>query len=120
MATFNLKPHRALHKAAEYFRKLDEELDLEKYKLDKYKELFMLASFQTMHDADMAYHYVYQRCALNSSSKETLLCCLEAEARSGLSEPGCFDRNVYRQHVLKAISEIRKQLTSGVLDYLYS
>jgi len=106
-------------KASEYFIKLSAELDIEKYKLQKYKELFMLASFQVMHDADLAYNDIYTKCSKNASSKDSLLSCLEQEEQLSYKNPDCFDSNAYRQSLLKVASEIKHQLVSGSLDFLF-
>ena len=76
MTTFVTRMNRDQKKAADYFTKMHVELDLEKYKLDKYQELFKLSSFQAMHDADLAYHQVYCKCAVDAHSKEGVLNCL--------------------------------------------
>lgn len=120
MTTFITYPDKTTHKASEYFRKLHLELDIEKYKLAKYQELFMLASFQVMHDADLAYNGIYYKCSKNAWSKQALLDCLEQEERLSTKHPDCFDGLIYRQQTLKAINEIRQKLTSGALDYLYN
>ncbi|MFB9842939.1 hypothetical protein [Mucilaginibacter ginsenosidivorans] len=119
MATFIPRTNRHSMKASEYFIKLSAELDLEKYKLQKYKELFMLASFQLMHDADLAYYDIYTKCSKNASSKDSLLSCLEQEEQLSYKNPDCFDNNTYRQSLLKVASEIKHQLVSGSLDFLF-
>ena len=106
-------------KSSDYFLKLHTELDIEKYRLAKYQELFKLSSFQNMHDADLAYHKVYQQCAQNAWTKESLLHCLEEEERFTIKHPEAFDPDIYKQHALTAIKEIKHQLKSGVLDYLF-
>lgn len=120
MTTFHIKPGKSINKAAEYFQKLSKELDIGKYKLDKYQDLFMLSSFQEMHDADLAYDYIYHKCAEHSASKEALLHCLELEERLPGSNRDCLNEAIYRQHILKAIREIRNQLAGGHLDFLYA
>ncbi len=119
MTTSTARPNKDFHKASTYFSKMYAELDLEKYKLAKYQELFKLSSFQAMHDADLAYHNIYRRCAENANSKENLLNCLEQEERFLTQHPNAFNADTYRQHTLKAIIEIREHLKSGALDYLY-
>src|SRR6202012_1185434 len=99
------KPYRTLTKAAGYFNKLLQEIDIEKYKLDKYKELFMLGSFQAMFDADLAYHDIYKKCAQNAQSKSGLLLSLHEEEKLPLGNPECFDSKVYRQSITNAIAE---------------
>ncbi|HTD99223.1 MAG TPA: hypothetical protein VK668_08030 [Mucilaginibacter sp.] len=106
-------------KSSVFFLKLHSELDLEKYKLAKYQELFKLSSFQSMHDADLAYHKIYRKCAENSWTKETLLHCLEEEEKFIIKHPDAFDADTFKQHTLNAIKEIKHQLKSGALDYLY-
>jgi hypothetical protein len=120
MTTFLTQQDKNSTKASEYFLRLYRELDMEKYKLDKYKELFVLASFQVMHDADLAYHEVYHKCAQNAWPKKSLLDCLEQQEKYPVSHPECFSGTTFRQHMLKVINEIRKQLKSGALDYLYT
>jgi hypothetical protein len=119
MATFT--SHTALEskKASGYFSKMHNELDLEKYKLAKYQELFQLSSFQNMHDADLAYFEVYSKCAKNSQTREKLIDCLNLEERLTIKHPNAFNSDVYKQHVLKAIYDIKHQLNTGALDYLY-
>jgi len=119
MATFSTQANKNIQKAPEYFLKLDKQLDIEKYKLEKYKDLFMLASFQAMHDSDLAYHTIYYKCAQNAETKQSLLNYLEQEERFSEKNPGCFDHFNYRQQALKAISEIKQQIKSGALDFLY-
>jgi hypothetical protein len=105
---------------ADYFLKLHNELDIEKYKLAKYKELFKLSSFQNMHDADLAYHKVYRKCAESARTKESLLNCLQQEERLIISHPQAFNADVYRNNALKAIKDIIQQLNNGTLDYLFT
>ncbi|MFI5162616.1 MAG: hypothetical protein ACHQHN_15160 [Sphingobacteriales bacterium] len=119
MATFSTRTNKSINRGLEYFSKLYNELDIEKYKLEKYKELFMLGSFKAMHDADLAYNEIYHKCAQNAWSKESLLRCLEEEEQLSFKHPESFDNFTYRYHVLKAITEIRLQLQSGNLDHLY-
>ena len=117
--TFATRTDRNIHKGSEHFLKLYDELDIDKYKLESYKELFMLASFQAMHDADLAYDNIYRKCAQNAWSKERLLICLIEEEQLAIKHPDCFDNHTYREHVLKVIAEIRHQVKTGALDYLY-
>jgi len=119
MATFSTRSNKSIHKGPEYFSKLYVELDIDKYKLDKYKELFMLGSFQAMHDADLAYNEIYHKCAQNAWSKESLIRCLDEEQQLAVKHPESFDDFTYRYHLLKAISELKLQLQSGALDHLY-
>ncbi|MGZ3763586.1 MAG: hypothetical protein ACXVB0_21400 [Mucilaginibacter sp.] len=119
MSTFAPRPAKDLKKAASYFLKMYNELDLEKYKLAKYQELFKLSSFQNMHDADLAYYTVYNRCAENAQSKESLLNCLAQEEKFSTKHPDAFSAEVYREQMLKAIKEITHQIKTGNLDYLY-
>ncbi|HWD89843.1 MAG TPA: hypothetical protein VG367_17045 [Mucilaginibacter sp.] len=119
MTIFAPKPNKALNKASEYFLKLLQELDIEKYKLPKYKELFMLGSFQAMFDTDLAYHTIYQKCLQNAQSKSNLLLCLYEEEKLPVSNPECFDSNIYRQGVIKAIANVKMHVLSGDLDYLF-
>jgi len=119
MAVFMPKTEKRSVKAFEYFTRLANELDLDKYNLPKYKELFMLSSFQAMYDADLAFHHVYIKCSQNAYSKETLLSCLAAEEVSFFKHPDCFDNFTFRQNLLHKISDIRHQLISGSLQYLF-
>jgi hypothetical protein len=119
MATFSTRTNKSMHKGSEYFLKLHNELDIDKYNLEKYKELFMLGSFQAMHDADLAYNEIYHKCAQNAWSKESLLLCLDQEEHLSIKHPQSFDDFTYHNHLLKAIAEIRQQIKSGGLDYLY-
>lgn len=64
MTLFVPRTHNTSNKASEYFIKLYQELDIGKYKLEKYGELFMLGSFQAMHDADLAYNDIYCKCPI--------------------------------------------------------
>ncbi len=120
MATFTLRSNKNRKKASEYFLKMNQSLDLEKYKLAKYEELFKLTSFQAMHDADLAYHSLYTKCAECAETKESLINCLDMEERYGFKHPDAFDATNYRNYTLKAISEIRQHLNAGMLDYLYT
>jgi hypothetical protein len=119
MTTFAAKPTKDLKKASDYFLKMYSGIDLEKYKLDKYQELFKLSSFQAMHDADLAYHSIYHRCADNARSKESLKNCLEQEEKFLTKHPNAFNAETYRMHAFKAINEIKEHLKSGNLDHLY-
>ncbi len=119
MNTFTDRARKDMRKASDYFLKMHSELDLEKYKLPKYQELFQLSSFQAMHDADLAYHNVYRRCADCASSKQSLLACLDEEEKLMIRHPRAFNGETYRLHALKAIAEIREHLKSGNLDYLH-
>ena len=119
MTLFAPRTHSTLNKASEYFLKLQGELDFDKYKLEKYGELFMLGSFQAMHDADLAYNDIYFKCSQSAQSKENLLWCLEQEGKLLIKHPDCFDGDTYRINVIKAISEIKIHVLSGDLDYLY-
>jgi hypothetical protein len=119
MTLFLPRTHNTLNKASEYFQKLQRELDVEKYKLEKYRELFMLGSFQAMHDADLAYNDIYFKCAQNGHSKENLMWCLEQEEKLSIKHPDCFDNNTYRLNIIKAIAEIKMHILNGELDYLY-
>lgn len=119
MNTFTTRNNKELKKASDYFSKINSEIDLEKYKLEKYQELFKLSSFQAMHDADLAYHVIYQKCAANAQSKKSLLDCLEQEEKFLSLHERAFNADTYRMHSLKAINEIREHLKSGSLDYLY-
>jgi hypothetical protein len=119
MATFMIRAHKQASKASEFFLKLNNELDIDKYKLEKYKDLFMLGSFQVMHDADLAYHNIYIRCAQYGVSKDSLFNCLEQEEKFPSHNSECFDNNIYRENVLKVIAEIKHQLAAGALDYLF-
>ena len=119
MTTFTARPPKDLKKASEYFVKMHRDLDIEKYKLAKYQELFKLSSFQAMHDADLAYHNIYHRCSENATSKQALLNCLEQEEKFLPKHPDAFNHEIYRKHALNAISEVRDHLENGQLDYLY-
>jgi hypothetical protein len=119
MTIFSTRPGKILNKASEYFLKLHQDLDIEKYKLEKYKELFMLGSFQAMHDADLAYNEIYLKCSQNAQSKASLLLCLHEEQRFPVSHTKCFDANIYRQNIIKAIEEVRMHILAGDLDHLY-
>ena len=118
MTTFAARS-RDFRKASEYFLKMRNDLDIEKYKLAKYQELFKLTSFQAMHDADLAYHQIYRKCSENAGSKQDLLNCLEQEERFLPKHPEAFNHDIYRKHALNAISEIRDHLMNGQLDHLY-
>jgi len=119
MTIFTPRPNKTLNRASEYFHKQQQELDIEKYKLDKYKELFMLGSFQAMHDADLAYSDIYLKCSKNAQSKENLLRCLEEEEKLTISNPESFDNLVYRKAIMKAIAEVKMHILAGGLDFLY-
>jgi len=119
MTSFTTRSNRDLRKASEYFKKMHSELGIEKYKLPKYQELFNLASFQAMHDADLAYYIVYQKCSEHSASKEDLLNCLEQEEIFLSKHPDAFNQAIFRKHALNAISEVKEHLETGQLDYLY-
>jgi hypothetical protein len=119
MTTFTARANKDSKKAAHYFLKMYAELDIEKYKLDKYQDLFKLSSFQVMHDADLAYHNIYRKCAESAHSKEDLLNCLDQEERFLINHPDAFNFDTYRKHSLSAIGEIREHLKSGDLDHLY-
>lgn len=119
MTTFTARTTKDLKKASEYFLKMHSELDIEKYKLAKYQELFKLTSFQAMHDADLAYYSIYRKCSEHASSKLALLNCLEQEELFLPKNPDAFNHEIYRKHALNAISEIRDHLENGQLDYLY-
>ena len=119
MTLFAPRTHSTLNKASEYFLKLQRELDIGKYKLEKYGELFMLGSFQAMHDADLAYNDIYFKCSQNAQSKENLLWCLEQEEKLSIKHPDCFDNNTYRLNIVKAVAEVKMHILSGDLDYLY-
>ena len=108
-----------MNKGTEHFSIRYAELDIDKYKLENYKHLFMLKSVQVMHDADLAYDNIYRKCSQNATSKESLLSCLAQEEKLSISHPECFNQSVYRQNVLKAIADIRLQLATGLLDHLY-
>ena len=119
MTIFAPRPGKTLNRSSDYFLKLQQELDIEKYKMDKYKELFMLGSFQAMHDADLAYHTIYRKCAQNSQTKANLLLCLIEEEKLPVSNPECFDGDIYRKSMMKAIMEVKMHILAGELDYLY-
>jgi len=119
MTTFTSRPNKDQKKASDYFSKMYDELDLEKYKLAKYEELFKLSSFQAMHDADLAYHNIYRKCAEGAHSKESVLNCLEQEERFLTMHPNAFNADSYRLHALKAINELRQHLLDGSLDHLF-
>ena len=119
MTTFMMRTHKQSSKASEFFLKLNDELDIDKYKLDKYKELFMLGSFQVMHDSDLAYHNIYIRCAQYAVSKESLFNCLDQEEKFPSPNSECFDAGIYRENVLRIIADIKQQLAAGTLDYLF-
>ena len=119
MTTFAPRQNKGSQKAFLYFSKMRADLDLEKYQLPKYQDLFLLSSFKSMHDADLAYHNIYDKCAENSHSKEQLLNCLQQEEKFSIKHPKAFDADNYRRHSLNAISELQQQLTSGAFDHLY-
>ena len=119
MTLFIPRTHITLNKASEYFLKLQQELDFGKYKREKYGDLFMMGSFQAMHDADLAYNDIYLKCAQNARSKESLLWCLEQEEKLSIKHPDCFDNNTYRLNVVKAIAEIKLYIERGDFDHLY-
>ena len=119
MAVFMPRTDKPSLKAFEYFTKLANELDMDKYNLQKYKELFMLQSFQAMFDTDLAYHHLYTKCSQNAYSKETLLNCLNMEEKTTTKHDECFDNLTFRQNLLAAIADIRRRLTAGSLDYLF-
>lgn len=106
-------------RAAGFFLRMRDELDLEKYKLEKYQELLKLASFQNMHDTDLAYQNIYSVCAKYAATKQGLLNCLQEEANLLTVHPDAFNHDAYKQQALKLINEIRQQLTAGNLDYLF-
>jgi len=120
MSTFITRSHKESRRASDYFSKMHSEIDLEKYKLDKYKELIKLTSFQNMHDADLAYHHIYDKCAKSAVSRQDLLNCLEQEEKQLIIHPNAFDRDAYRHTALKLISEIKHQLNMGMFDYLFN
>jgi hypothetical protein len=119
MTTFAPRANKHMKKASDYFFKIHSDIDIEKYKLDKYQELFNLSSFQAMHDADLAYHAIYRKCAENAQSKESLFNCLDQEEKFLSLHENAFNADTYRMHQLKAISEVREYLKSGSLDHLY-
>lgn len=119
MTTFAARPNKDIKKASGYFSKMYSDLDLEKYKLAKYQDLFQLSSFQAMHDADLAYHSVYCKCAKNAETKESLLNCLEQEEKFSIKHHDAFNDDNYRHHTIKAIHDIKQQLSNGTLDYLF-
>jgi hypothetical protein len=119
MNTFITRNNKVSKRASAYFSKMHNELDLEKYKLEKYQELIKLASFQNMHDTDLAYFHIYDKCAKNAVSRQNLLNCLDEEERLLTRHPDAYNPDAYRQHVLKLISELKQQLNTGALDYLF-
>ena len=119
MTSFSSTSAKHPRKASEFFLRLHSDLDLEKYKLDKYQELIKLSSLQNMHDADLAYQYVYHNCAENASSKLNLLNSLDQEEKLLVGHPRAFDNGIYRKHIHNAITEIKDQLNKGILDYLF-
>ena len=119
MSVFIPRSNKNTSRAAEYFLKLSTELDMDKYNLPKYKELFLLASFQAMHDTDLAYYVTYQKCAVNAQSKDQLLNCIAQEQMLNFKHPKCFDEQNFRGYLLKALAEIKKQIEEGALDYLF-
>lgn len=114
-----MRTNKDFKKASEYFQKMHSELGIEKYKLAKYQELFNLASFQAMHDADLAYFCVYQKCSQHATSKQDLLNCLEQEEIFMPKHPDAFNQAIFRKHALNAISEVKEHLETGQLDYLH-
>ncbi len=120
MAVFMPRTNKDSVKAPEFFTKLADELDMDKYNLQKYKELFMLSSFQAMYDTDLAYNDIYLKCARNAQSKGTLLNCLNQEEKLTFKHPDCFDNFIFRQNMLKAVGDIKRQLLAGSLDYLFT
>ncbi len=119
MSVFIPRSNKNTSRASEYFLKLSTELDMDKYNLPKYKELYLLASFQAMHDTDLAYYVIYQKCAANAQSKDQLLNCITQEAMLNFKHPDCFDERNFRTFLLKALGELEKQLKAGILDYLF-
>jgi hypothetical protein len=119
MNTFITRTSKESKRAAEYFLKMHNELDLEKYKLDKYSELIELASFQNLHDADLAYQNVYATCAKYANTRQGLLNCLEEQINLLTKHPAAFSHDAYKQETFKLITEIKKQLNTGALDYLF-
>jgi hypothetical protein len=119
MNTFITRSTKDNKKAAEYFIKMHSELELDKYKLPKYQELFQLASFQAMHDADLAYCFIYEKCAEYANCKEDVLNYLKQQEMFSLKHPKAFNQAIFRRHTLIAISEVKEHLESGKLDYLY-
>ena len=119
MTTFISRTNKDSKRAPEYFSRLHSELDMGKYSLPKYQEFINLASFQNMHDADLAYHEVYHQCAENAHSKAGLLSGLEQESKLLTQHPNAFDHDIYKKHTLNAIDEIKHQLHNGALDYLF-
>ena len=119
MTTFISRRNKDSKRAPEYFSRLHSELNMGKYRMAKYQEFIKLASFQNMHDADLAYHKVYHQCAENAHSKVGLLSCLEQESKLLTQHPDAFDHDIYKKHTLNAINEIKQQLRNGALDYLF-
>src|SRR3569833_1712197 len=113
MTSFTTRSNRDLKKASEYFQRMHSELGIEKYKLAKYQELFNLASFQAMHDADLAYYSVYQKCSEHANSKEDLLNCLVQEEIFLSKHPETKNQTKKQKHALNAISEVREHLETG-------
>jgi hypothetical protein len=72
-----------------------------------------------MHDSDLAYYYVYFKCADNARSKQSLLSCLEYELKFIFNNKKAFNAAVYKENVIKAINQVRQQLVSGSLDHLF-
>jgi len=120
MSTFITRTNREPQRASGYFSKMHSELDLEKYKLEKYQELIKLTSFQNMHDTDLAYHQIYNTCAQNAATKQALLSCLDQEEKLLTAHPNAFDHDIYRKQALKLIGELKHQLNAGTLDYLFA
>lgn len=106
-------------KASRHFTRLCTELNIEKYQSSGYNKLFELVSFQNMHDADLAYHYIYRKCAENAWSKQSILDCLEQERKIVLKDPAAFNADKYAQTIGRAAKEIQEQLLKGDLDFLF-
>jgi len=119
MADISPDKSKNLKKSAQYFTKLYTELNLDKYKLQKDKKLFELISFQNMHDADLAYHDVYVKCAASAWSKQSLLRCLEQELTLAIKNPAAFNADIYKQHFTIAVIEVIRQLQKGLVDHLF-
>ncbi|MEO6850505.1 MAG: hypothetical protein ABI203_09300 [Mucilaginibacter sp.] len=119
MSVFTLRTKKYPLKASEFFLKLYDELDTSKYKSDKYHELLKLASFQHMHDSDLAYRKVYYSCYKNARSKTELLACLKLEEKLQTSHPQAFNDDDYKNYLLHIIKEIKQKLDDGALDYIF-
>ena len=119
MAIVASQNNKHFNKASQYFQHRCAELKLDKYKLTKYKKLFELASFQNMHDADLAYHYVYTKCADNAWSKPNLSTCLEQLVLLTAKNACVFNGEVYNQYINHAAKEIQQQIHLGELDHLF-